>query len=70
MTTWDRNMVRGALPDMDVASGGWLALIDRLSLDSPALPPGFTAMEVIGLDATITERGVALGAHGGPPDIA
>lgn len=69
MTNWDRNLVRGALPDMDVAPDGWLALIDRLSLDSAALPFGFTAMEVIGLDATITERGVALGAHGAPPDI-
>lgn len=56
----------GALPDMDVALSGWLALIERLSLDGPSLPPGFTAMEVIGLDATITERGVALGAHGDP----
>jgi hypothetical protein len=51
---------------MDVALSGWLALIERLSLDGPSLPPGFTAMEVIGLDATITERGVALGAHGDP----
>ncbi len=41
-------------------------MIERLSLDSPSLPSGFTAMEVIGLDATITERGVALVANGDP----
>jgi hypothetical protein len=69
MTNWDRNLVRGPLPDMDVAPDGWLALIDRLTPDSPALPPGFTAMEVIGLDATITERGVALGTDGDAPEI-
>jgi len=67
MTNWDRNLVEGDLADMDVAEGGWLALIDRLSPESAPLPEGFTPLRVIGLDATIVERGVAIGAAGAPP---
>ena len=70
MTNWDRNLVTGDLADMDVPEGGWLVLIDRLSAASPPLPEGFAALAVAGLDATIAERGVAIGRSGAPPAVA
>jgi len=70
MTNWDRNLLRGELADMDVAEGGWLQVIDRLTPESRPLPEGFTPLEVVGLDATIAERGVRLGQRGTPPDLS
>lgn len=67
MTNWDRNLVQGELVDMDVAEDGWLVLIDRLTAASAALPAGFAPLQVVGLDATIAERGVRIG-RGGTPD--
>lgn len=58
MTNWDRNLVQGEIDDMDVPDGGCLVLIDRHTPDSPALPEGFTPLEIVGLDATIAQRGV------------
>jgi hypothetical protein len=66
MTNWDRNLVRGELADMDVPDGGWLVLIDRLTPKSPPLPEGFTPLRIVGLDATIAERGVRIGRGGAP----
>lgn len=65
MTNWHRNLVTGDIADMDVAEGGWLTLIDRQTRDSPPLPAGFTPLTVIGLDATIAERGVRIVRSGG-----
>lgn len=53
-------MVDGDIADMDVGEDGWLVLIDRLAADSPPLPEGFTSLKIIGLDATIAERGVKI----------
>jgi len=69
MTNWDRNLVQGDIADMDVADGGWMVLIDRLSADSAPLPDGFTSLSIVGLDATIVERGVMIGASGEMPAI-
>ena len=71
MTNWDRNLVTGALDDMDVAMGGWMVVIDRLDPDSPPLPDGFAPLTIIGLDETIAERGVRTGDSGEPatPDV-
>lgn len=69
MTNWDRNLVEGEIDNMDVPDGGWLVLIDRLKPNSPPLPADFTPLRVIGLDATIAERGVAIGANGSPPAL-
>lgn len=66
MTNWDRNLVQGDIETMDVPDAGWLVLIDRLNPDSPPLPDGFTPLEIIGLDTTIAERGVRIGAAGEP----
>lgn len=66
MTNWDRNLVVGDIETMDVPDEGWMVLIDRLSDDSPPLPDGFTPLEIVGLDATIKERGVLVGEHGEP----
>jgi hypothetical protein len=44
-----------------------MVVIDRLNDDSPPLPEGFTAFSVVGLDATIVERGVMIGTAGDPP---
>ena len=70
MTNWDRNLVQGDIANMDVPDGGHLVLIDRLSADSPPLPDGFTSLSVVGLDATIVERGVRiLGKGESVPDL-
>ena len=69
MTNWHRNLVEGEVADMDLPEGGWLALIDRLTPESRPLPAGFTPLKVIGLDATIVGRGVALGAGGAVPAL-
>ena len=66
VTNWDRNLVTGGIDDMHVEMGGWMVLIDRLDSESPALPEGFAALEVIGLDETIAERGVLTGNSGDP----
>lgn len=61
MTNWDRNLVVGAIGTMDVPDDGWMVLIDRKSKHSPPLPEGYTPLEIVGLDATIAERGVRIG---------
>lgn len=66
MTNWDRNLVSGAIDDMDVSSGGWMVLIDRIDAASPPLPDGFAPLSVIGLDKTLVERGVRIGDAGAP----
>lgn len=60
MTNWDRNLVQGEIGDMDVPDGGCMVLIDRQRPESPALPDGFTPLEIVGLDATIVQRGVRI----------
>ena len=70
MTNWDRNLVQGDIDTMDVPEGGCLVLIDRLAADSPPLPDGFTPLEIVGLDATIAQRGVRIFANAkDAPDI-
>jgi len=64
MTNWDRNLVQGDIADMEVSDGGHLVLIDRLTPDSPPLPDGFTPLTVVGLDATIVQRGVRIVGKG------
>lgn len=62
ISDWDRNLVRGPPdsggPNLSVAMGGELVLIDRLTADAPALPTDVTPLEVIGLDRTVAQRGV------------
>lgn len=69
MTNWHRNLVTGEIADMDAGEAGWLILIDRQTKDSPPLPAAFSPLEVIGLDATIAERGVRVGQSGAPPAV-
>jgi hypothetical protein len=61
MTNWDRNLAQGPAgteqPDLAVEMGATMILIDRLTADAAALPPAFTAMEIVGLDQTIAQRG-------------
>jgi hypothetical protein len=65
MTNWDRNLVQGptgaGLPDLAVEMGDSIMLIDRLNEAAPPLPPGFTPLEIVGLDQSIKQRGVAPG---------
>ena len=60
---WDRNLVQGPAgsggPDLATAMGDTMTLIDRLTPDSAPLPEGIVPLEVIGLDRTIAQRGVA-----------
>jgi hypothetical protein len=60
MTNWDRNLVQGDIDNMDVLDDACMVLIDRLTPDSPPLPEGFTPLDIVGLDATITQRGVRI----------
>lgn len=64
MTNWDRNLVQGDIESMDVPDGGSMVLIDRHSQESPALPDAFTPLEIVGLDATIVQRGVRIDPAG------
>lgn len=66
MLNWDRNLVVGDSFEMAVPLDGWMVLIDRLSDDSPPLPAGFVAFEPVGLDKTVRERGIRIGASGAP----
>jgi hypothetical protein len=70
MSNWDRNMVDGDITDMNVSEDGWLVLIDRLTNNSPPLPEGFTSLKIIGLDATIAERGIKIVENGEPEALA
>jgi hypothetical protein len=70
MTNWDRNLVKGPLSDMDVHADGWLMLIDRHTSEAPSLPDGFTPLRIIGLDATLVERGALIGGNEvSPPNV-
>lgn len=69
MSNWDRNLVQGDIADMDVPEDGSMVLIDRLTADSPPLPEGFTPLEIVGLDATIVQRGVNIRQEGAPAKI-
>jgi len=71
MTNWDRNLVHGDIESMDVPDGSSMVLIDRHTPDSPALPDGFTPLEIVGLDATIVQRGVRIVPDGDAiaPDV-
>jgi hypothetical protein len=60
MTNWDRNLVEGDIDNMDAPEDGCMVLIDRLTPDSPPLPEGYTPLEIVGLDATIAQRGVCI----------
>ena len=64
MTNWDRNLVQGEIKNLDVTSSGWMILIDRLTAVSLPLPNSFTPLKIVGLDTTITERGVRIGNPG------
>ena len=62
ISDWDRNLVQGPEdsggPDLSVAMGAELVLIDRLTADAAPLPPEVTSLDVIGLDRTVAQRGV------------
>ena len=66
MTNWDRNLVQGEIKNFDVTGGGWMILIDRLTTDSLPLPDSFIPLKIVGLDTTITERGVRIGKPKAP----
>lgn len=69
MANWDRNLVRGAVPHLEVPADGpesRLVLVDRVTADAPALPRGLAPLEVVGLDRAIAQRGVAAGAAPAP----
>ncbi len=64
MLNWDRNLLHGETGALEVPSdddGPVLTVLDRVDSSAPALPDAFSALEVIGLDRTIAERGVRVG---------
>lgn len=66
MSNWDRNLAQGDIETLDLADGETMVLIDRLTADSPLLPDGFAPLEIVGLDATIAQRGVKVGNASAP----
>ncbi|MGB0632160.1 MAG: hypothetical protein ACPGRZ_15830 [Alphaproteobacteria bacterium] len=74
MINWDRNLVQGpdgtSEPDLATEMKDSLTLIDRRTPEAPPLPADFTPLTVVGLDQTIAQRGVKVGAAdiGEPPE--
>ena len=64
MKNWDRNLVRGpegtSDPDIAVSMDNVLMLVDRLTDDAPPLSTDLIPLEIVGLDYTIVQRGVAI----------
>ena len=73
ISDWDRNLVQGSAdggeegggaamdgPDFATAMDDTLVLIDRLTPDAAPLAHGIAALDVIGLDRTIAQRGVVV----------
>ena len=64
MKNWDRNLVRGpegtSDPDIAVGMDNVLMLVDRLTDDAPPLSTDLIPLEIIGLDYTVVQRGVAI----------
>lgn len=60
---WDRNLVQGrdggGGPDLATDMEDTMVLIDRMTPDAPPLPDGVAPLDVVGLDQTIAQRGVA-----------
>lgn len=61
MTNWHRNILEGIDLVPEVASGGWLAVSDRLVEQAPALPSGYVGLKPVGLDRNVVERGLMFG---------
>lgn len=66
LTNWYRNILSGGTAPV-VSNGGWLALYDRRTNKAPALPAGYTRLTPEGLDRTVVERGMLVGAAGTVP---
>jgi len=69
ISDWDRNLVQASAdgggaamdgPDLATAMDDTLVLIDRLTPDAAPLAHGIAALDVIGLDRTIAQRGVVV----------
>ena len=64
MKNWDRNLAQGpeGTSDLDIAVGmaDVLMLVDRLTDDAPPLLTDCIPLEIVGLDHTIVQRGVAM----------
>lgn len=69
ISDWDRNLVQGRAendgPDLAIGTDATMTLIDRLTPAAPALPSDVAPLDVIGLDRTIAQRGIA--QNGGQP---
>jgi len=61
MTCWKRNLLEGMAEMPEVPPQGWVAVMDRHTADAPPLPPGYAALQPVGLDRTVAQRGVLLG---------
>ncbi len=70
MNNWRRNLVDGLDEAPAVGPSQWLALFDRESDAAPALPAGYTVLRPAGLDGTVVERGLMVGATGVAPPLA
>src|SRR5690349_11442884 len=58
MTNWRRNLFAASHDAPGVEADGWLAVIDRVTLDAPPLPPGCLRLRPVGLDRSVAERGL------------
>jgi hypothetical protein len=67
MTNWRRNLLEGINELPNVSSDSWLAVIDRYTTESAALPCNYTSTRPVGLDLSIMERGLLLGTSADTP---
>lgn len=67
MTNWRRNLLEGVGEFPEVSPQGWLAVFDRRSSAAPPLGTSYTPLQPVGLDQSILERGLLIGAAGEPP---
>ena len=63
MKNWDRNIVQGPIgtvePDLSIEKGETITMVDRLDSETFPLPEELIPMDVVGLDQTVVQRGVA-----------
>jgi hypothetical protein len=67
MTNWKRNLLEGIDELPDLSADSWLAVIDRYTTGSAALPSNYTSTRPVGLDHSVVERGLLLGTNAEKP---
>jgi hypothetical protein len=70
MTNWRRNLFEGIDHLAEVPLDSWVALLDRERNEAPKLNDAYVPLTPAGLDRSVVERGLHLGAPSEPPPPA